>query len=179
MDHRDHLELIRDGVCAGPVTWAEFGSGTGHFTLALADLLGPQARIYSVDIDASALRQQEARLRKRFARQPAPSVAYITGDYTQPLELPPLDGILMANVLHFQKRKETLLESLIRYLNPGGRLLLVEYNTDRGNHWVPYPLSYPSWQALATRAGLTGIRLLKRVPSSFLGEFYSAVSFKP
>jgi ubiquinone/menaquinone biosynthesis C-methylase UbiE len=85
----------------------------------------------------------------------------------------------MANVLHFQKRKETLLESLIRYLNPGGRLLLVEYNTDRGNHWVPYPLSYPSWQALAKRAGLTGIRLLKRVPSSFLGEFYSAVSFKP
>ena len=179
MDHQDHLDLIHDGVRASRATWAEFGSGTGHFTLALADLLGPQARIYSVDIDAGALRQQEKQLRKRFAQHPGPSVEYILGDYTQPLELPPLDGILMANALHFHKRKETLLENLIHFLKPGGRLLLVEYNTDSGNHWVPYPLSFPSWQALSRLTGLTGVRLLKRIPSSFLGEFYSAVSFKP
>ncbi len=67
---------------------------------------------------------------------------------------------------------------LIRsYLRPGGRLILVEYNTDRGNYWVPQPLSFQTWAALAGRAGFTGTTLLATRPSRFLGQIYSAVSF--
>ena len=82
----------------------------------------------------------------------------------------------MANALHFQRHKDGVLQLIHNYLKPGGRLILVEYNVDRGNFWVPYPLSYPTWEKLAAQNGFVGTRLLHTRPSSFLREIYSAVS---
>jgi len=65
VDHDDHVALIRGGV-GGGTTWADLGSGSGAFTLALADLLGPGATIYSVDRDQAALAKQSSALRDRF-----------------------------------------------------------------------------------------------------------------
>jgi hypothetical protein len=63
-------------------------------------------------------------------------------------------------------------------LKPGGIFLLVEYNADSGNMWVPYPLSFETWRGLAPRAGFSEPRLLSRHPSRFLHELYSAVCYK-
>ena len=57
-----------------------------------------------------------------------------------------------------------------------GRLILVEYNLDQSNTWVPYPLSYKTWEKKARRNGFVNTRLLARRPSRFMGEIYSAVS---
>ena len=85
----------------------------------------------------------------------------------------------MANALHFVAEKDAVLRLVRGYLRPGGRLLLVEYNTDRGNPWVPHPLSYPTWEALARRNGFAETRLVATRPSRFLGEIYSALSIAP
>lgn len=176
MIHADHLALIRDGVKGAGPEWADLGSGGGAFTLALADLLGAVGRIHSVDRDRGSLRRQ----RDAFARlDPRAHVEYLDTDFTRPLELPPLDGVLMANSLHFVRRKEPVLGLVSGLLRPGGRLLLVEYDSDRGNHWVPHPLAYPTWERLAAACGLVGTRLLARRPSSFLGAIYSALSLRP
>ncbi len=172
MNHSDHVHLIRGGVSSG--TWADFGSGAGAFTLALADLLGAGAQIYSIDRDAGALEQQKAAMRAQF---PDRSLTYLRADFTQKLELPPLDGLLMANSLHFVKAKAPVLERMRAYLKPGGRFILVEYNVDAGNTWVPYPFSFETWRDLAGANGFRDTRLLERRPSRFLGEIYSALSF--
>ena len=177
MNHADHVALLRDGVPGrthGPGgVWADFGAGAGAFTLALAELLGPGGEIYAVDRDERSLRHAVAALRARF---PDTAVHPLVADFARPLDLPPLDGLVMANALHFVAEKDVVLRLVLRYLRPGGRLLLVEYNTDRGNPWVPHPLSYPTWAALARRIGFTGTRLLATRPSRFLGEIYSALS---
>ena len=165
MNHDDHVRLIRDGVSGGGSVWADLGSGEGAFTLALADLLGSGGHIYSVDTDARALREQRQALQARF---PAVTLEQRTADFTHPLDLPPLDGVVMANSLHFQRHKEPVL-----------RLVLVEYNADKGNWWVPYPLSYLTWEALAGANGFVGTRLLATQPSRFLREIFSALSYKP
>ena len=175
MNHTDHVNLLREGISEPGGVWAEFGSGSGAFTMALAELLGAGAHIYSIDKNKSALQRQEAAMGNRF---PGIRLQTITADYTRSLDLPALDGVLMANALHFQRRKDGVLQLVHTYLRSGGRLLLVEYNVDRGNFWVPYPLSYPSWENLAERNGFRDTRLLRTTPSSFLHEFYSAVSFK-
>jgi ubiquinone/menaquinone biosynthesis C-methylase UbiE len=180
MEHRDHLRLIRDGipmptaVGTGPV-WADLGSGGGAFTLALVDALGGRGTVYSVDRDRGALRRQAQAMRSWF---PDADVVYTAGDFTQPLHLPPLDGIVMANALHFVRRQEQIAVTtrLRQALKPDGRLILVEYDTDHGNHWVPYPLAFPSWEALARGAGFAVTRLLATYPSRFLGRIYSALS---
>jgi ubiquinone/menaquinone biosynthesis C-methylase UbiE len=178
MDHGDHVNLLRGGIPGPGGVWADFGSGGGAFTLALADLLGPDATIHSVDRDGHALAEQQHALRRHF---PATSVAWHHADYTQPLDLPELDGVVLANTLHFvpDRDKPAALRLIASYLRPGGRLIVVEYNIDRGDFWVPHPFSYRTWQALATRAGLRDTRLIGRRPSRFRREIYSAVSVRP
>ena len=173
MNHEDHVRLLRGGVSTPGGVWGDLGSGAGAFTLALADLIGPEGRIYSVDKEAGALREQAATMRFSF---PSVRVEYVTADFTRPLDLPPLDGIVMANSLHYVRHKHAIIEQVIEYLKPSGHFILVEYNADRGNPWVPYPLSYETWESLAQECGFASTRLLATVPSRFLGEMYSALS---
>lgn len=175
MNHQDHVALLRDGIGRPAGVWADLGSGEGAFTLALADLLGPAAEIYSVDKDRSALKEQQRVMSGRF---PQVTVHYQAADFTGRLDLPPLDGVVMANSLHFLRQKEGMVGLVYDYLKVGGRLILVEYNTDQGNPWVPYPLSYPVWERLAGRAGFRETRLLASYPSRFLREIFSAVSMR-
>jgi ubiquinone/menaquinone biosynthesis C-methylase UbiE len=155
--------------------WADLGSGEGAFTMALRELLGPEAEIWSVDRDAGALDRQREAIRRR---HPQARVHYLKADFTRPLELPPLDGLVMANSLHFQRDKRPVLKLVRGYLKPKGRLLLVEYDADRGNPWVPHPLSYETWARVAAENGFSETRLLHRVPSRHLGAIYSAASYR-
>jgi len=164
LNHADHVALIKDGVRERGGRWADLGAGEGAFTLALADLLGPDAQIVAVDRDARALRSLAGRFETRVA------------DFTKGVDLHELDGVLMANSLHFVREKEPVLRAVRGILRPGGTLIIVEYGTDRGNAWVPHPFSYERWEAMAARAGFTGTRLLRTVPSRWLGSMYSAAS---
>jgi SAM-dependent methyltransferase len=87
-----------------------------------------------------------------------------------------MDGVLMANALHFVKAKAPVLALVRSYLKPGGRFVLVEYDADRGNLWVPHPISYTTWLAVAPGAGFSGARLLGRVPSRFLSAIYASAA---
>jgi len=154
-------------------TWLELGSGTGAFTLALAAVLGPRGTIHSIDQDRGALRAQAAAVGAQFG---AVRLDQRTADFTRPLGFSGMDGVLMANSLHFVRDKAPVLALVRSYLAPGGRFVLVEYDADRGNHWVPHPISYTTWLAVAPAAGFTGARLLGRVPSRFLNAIYASVA---
>ena len=174
MDHADHVNLLRNGIPGPGGVWADFGAGRGAFTLALADLIGPTGDIHAIDQDRNAL---QANARNMCARFPDLRVEYEVGDYTRSLPLPPLDGIVMANTLHFQRDQPTVVRHCRRYLRPGGRLLLVEYNLNRAHGAVPHPVAYPRWCRLADDAGFGHTALLATRPSRFLREMYAAVSW--
>ncbi len=176
MNHADHINLLRPASLSPGGIWADFGAGSGAFTLALRELTGPEATIYAVDRDRGSLRELERLYRSRFG-EPA-DLQIVPADFSRLLDLPALDGALMANSLHFFGEKRKVLEHVRGYLKPSGTLLLVEYNVDAGNMWVPYPLSFETWKTLAQRAGFTEPRRLATHPSRFLREFYSAVCYK-
>jgi SAM-dependent methyltransferase len=175
MDHHDHLALIRDGVRGAGGRWLELGAGDGAFTLALADLLGGAGEITAMDRDPGALGRLESRLHDRFR---ATSVRVLVADFTAGLPAGPFDGVLAANSLHFVADPIPVVESVRDRLRPGGRLVLVEYDADRGNPWVPHPISFQRWAALAPLAGFDAPRLLHRVPSRFLGAIYGACAIR-
>src|SRR4030095_16719883 len=110
--------------------WADLGAGEGAFTLALADLIGETGTIYAVDRDQGALRRLAKAMQERF---PKVTLHTLVSDFERPLQLPPLDGIVMANSLHFVRNKTSALARIRAYLKPSGRLLMVEYNSDQGN----------------------------------------------
>ena len=164
MDHTDHTNLLHDGIASPGGVWADFGAGTGAFTLALADLLGPTAEIIAIDRDISRLRTNEEAMRARF---PETNARYVAADFCDALDLPALDGIVSANALHFAEDQAHVVELLRSYLGPGGRLLVVEYNIDHSNFAVPHPVPYAHWETLARGAGFVHTELLARRPSRF------------
>ena len=169
MNHADLLGLIEDAITERRGNWADLGAGEGAFTRALADLLGPSAHIIAVDRDAGALRRGLA----------GTAIDTKVADFTRPLDLSNLDGIVMANSLHFVRDKGSVLESVRKMLRPGGKLIVVEYGTDRGNPWVPHPFTFERWRQMAAQAGFEKTRLLRTIPSRHLGSMYSAVSVSP
>ena len=176
MNHSDHVNLLRPATLAPGGTWADFGAGSGAFTLALRELVGPHANIYAVDKDQRALKDLEQAHRERFAT--SQNIHAMRADFNGMLSLPPLDGIVMANSLHYFKDREKILRHVRSFLKLNGALLLVEYNVDSGNMWVPYPLSFETYRLLAPRAGYSEPRLLGTVPSRFLKEIYSAAAYR-
>jgi SAM-dependent methyltransferase len=171
----DHRALLRGAIGKTGGTWADFGSGTGAFTAALAEALGPGAVIYSVDGDEQALRAQERDLRARF---PGLHLHTLHADFTMPLALPALDGILMANSLHFQDDACACLARAGRLLTPAGLLIIVEYDVQGASPWVPFPVPWARLPELAVCAGFSGTRLLDVRPSRYHGRVYSAVSVR-
>jgi SAM-dependent methyltransferase len=169
---------LRGGVRGGGGTWADIGAGEGAFTLALADLLGPGGRIVAVDRNGGALRVNAEAVAARF---PAIELTTLVIDLTAALDLPPLDGLVAANSLHLvpRDRQVAVIRSLAAHLRPGAPFIVVEYDADRGNPWVPHPFSVQTWVRLAREAGLVDTTPLARVPSRFLGAIYSAVSRRP
>jgi ubiquinone/menaquinone biosynthesis C-methylase UbiE len=177
VNHADHVALLARGVTQGEGgAWADLGAGTGAFTLALADLIGPHGVIHAVDRDRAAL----VELRSAFVSAvPQAELRARTADFTRRLDLSDLDGVVMANSLHFVDDKVAVLALVRGYLKHGGRLLLVEYDSDRGNDWVPHPLSFETWRDVAAEAGFVETRKLATVPSRFLRQIYSALSLAP
>ncbi len=164
----DHVALIREGAAEGG-SWADLGSGTGAFTRALATLLGDAARIYAEDRDAGALRTLQRDLGSRF-----PLVRAVHADFTEDMPIPRLDGILMANSLHFHADACAVLSHAARWLRPGGRLIIIEYDIETANPWVPYPLPWARLAPVLECAGLSRARLLGTRPSRFHRRVYAA-----
>jgi ubiquinone/menaquinone biosynthesis C-methylase UbiE len=175
MNSDDHVALLRAALQPLRGAWADLGSGSGAFTLAMAELLGPEARIYSVDSDARALRIQDREVKARF---PLLHLELIRADFNDRLDIPELDGIVMANSLHFQKDACAVLVHVARWLRPGGRIVVVEYDIESPNPWVPYPLPYSRLPAVAACAELSEPRLLDSRPSRYHRRVYSAVCEK-
>lgn len=174
MNDRDAVALLRPAVVApAGAVWADLGAGTGVFTRALAALLGPDAAIHAVDADASALRAVSA---WAGGLRGGPSVTVTRGDVSRPLALPPLDGVVMANVLHFLPDQPAALSLVASYLRPGGRLVLVEYEGRRPNPWVPHPVSIARFRDLAAGAGFTAPAVVATRPSAYGGDLYVATA---
>jgi ubiquinone/menaquinone biosynthesis C-methylase UbiE len=174
--HTELVGLLREGVDAKGGRWADLGAGEGAFTAALADLLGPGAHITAVDRDAGSLRTLAAEMGKRF---PPTGLDVLVADFSRPIALTGFDGIVMANSLHFVRDKRPVLARVKSMIRPGGRLIVVEYGSDRGNPWVPHPFSFARWQEMAAEAGFERTRQLGTVPSRYLGSIYSAISYVP
>ncbi|HEX8362425.1 MAG TPA: class I SAM-dependent methyltransferase [Longimicrobium sp.] len=164
--------LIAPAVAAAAgARWADLGAGRGTFTRALSRLLGPGAEVYAVDRDPAAVRALAGL---------GPGVTSLHGDFGdesawRSLALPALDGILLANSLHYVPAAEqrAVLARLADALRPGGRLVVVEYEGRAANPWVPYPVDSSELAVLLPPGMAAPVRTGSR-PSAFGGTMYAA-----
>ena len=145
MTHQEAVGLIQGANISPGGVWADLGAGSGRFSLALAELLGPEGTVYAIDSQIS-----------RIVAPTTSALIYMQkADFTQPLDLPVLDGLLMANSLHYVKEKGPFLNRILQHLRPQGMFLLIEYEMSRGNPWVPFPIPFEEFRKLAEEVGLS------------------------
>lgn len=173
MNHADHVRLIAGGIPVQGGVWADMGSGNGAFTLALRDIAGPDVRIYAIDSNQGVLRGLIDQIGRIF---PDTNLIVQVADMTGPVDLPPLDGIIAANALHFvEQRKQTaVLREWRSLLKPEGCLIIVEYDAEEGNRWVPHPISFRALQRMAANAGYQPPKQIGSRESQFLDSIYAA-----
>jgi len=160
MKQEDAILLIRNAISnTKPQRWADLGSGSGTFTLALNAILPAGSQIIAVD--------------QRTQNLP---VEFIKADFEKDeLPLTGLDGILMANSIHYIRDKERLIKKLEAYFVNQPTFLIVEYETTRVNPWVPYPISFHNLNNLFSDLGYHNITRLGEIPSRFGGDMYAAL----
>ena len=121
-DHRDEiLDLLplHEGM-----TVADVGAGTGLFTLALAERVGPKGRVDAVDVQAYFLDHIGQKARKAELRN-----IDLVRATQESVGLPEasVDLVLMCDAYHHVERPAAYLASLLSAIRPGGRLFVVDY----------------------------------------------------
>lgn len=152
---------IRPGAC-----WADLGAGSGTFSYALSELLGPLGMVIAVD------RKQGFSLESTGKKNA--QIHHFEADFTHSLNLPPLNGILMANSLHFIHQQKEVLQKWIHKFLPEGHIILVEYDRVIPSPWVPYPISREKGKKLLEDLGFEGIKEIGSTPSQYQnGDIYA------
>jgi trans-aconitate methyltransferase len=162
------IHLVQHLVTKEKSAYADLGCGNGLFTKALAQLLAPQSVIYAVDKNQTALNS--------FSVDANIQLQKINIDFIKD-ELPfkNLSGILMANSLHYVKDKANFLLKAKASLAQDGYFIIVEYDADKANRWVPYPVSFSSLLSLFERINFHSVQKLQTYPSRYWRNMYSAL----
>jgi hypothetical protein len=167
-------KLIHKGVANhANESWADLGAGNGLFTKALSALLPSGSIIYAIDKNSvveSISIPAEVTLKK------------IQQDFTNPttINVPLLDGILIANALHYVKEKIPFLLAWKKKLKSTGIFIVVEYDLDKGNQWVPYPLSFHRLSEMKEELDASEIILIGKEESLYhrQGMYAATIAFR-
>lgn len=150
-----------------PAIWADLGCGSGVFTKALGHLLPAHSHIYAID-------KQKQNLDQYLSNKV--TIEFIQADFvSERLNLPLLDGVLMANALHYVKDKKKFLERLQTHFKASPSFIIIEYDTMHSNPWVPYPLDEIHLIELFSQLGYEHITKLGERPSRYgQGNMYAS-----
>lgn len=171
MTPEEAISLIKEAVPESdkPQRWADLGCGNGVFTNALANLLPEGSYIYAVDNTLQHL--------PTVMGNHGVGVEFIKADFEKAaFNFSDLDGILMANSLHYCKDKRSVLQKLDEYLSADKRFLIVEYDTAIANQWVPYPVDFAGLKDLFAQFDTREIRKIAERRFIFgQGNLYTAI----
>lgn len=154
-----------------PQRWADLGCGSGVFTAALANILPSGSTILAVDKQVQNLAPV---LDNKVTIQP------IQADFEDQLPvLYPVDGIMMANALHYVEDKRTFVQNLENYFKQDKKMIIAEYDTNLPNSWVPFPVNFEKLTKLFHTLGYPVVKKVNSRASVYGGTMYLAYIAKP
>jgi len=117
-----HSLPLRPGEVA-----ADIGAGTGYLSWRMAGMVGNKGRVYCVDIQQEMLDL----LAKKMAEHHTTNFQAVLGTATDTrLPADSVDVALMVDVYHEFDHPYEMMQSLLRALKPGGRIVWVEYRAE-------------------------------------------------
>jgi arsenite methyltransferase len=105
---------------------ADLGAGGGYFTWYLAAAVGPQGKVYAVEIDDTALAIIEKEMKSRGVTNVVPIRAE-PGDAKLP---EPVDLVFSCDTYHHMENRVAYFQSLARYLKPDGKVAILDFHAE-------------------------------------------------
>jgi ubiquinone/menaquinone biosynthesis C-methylase UbiE len=148
--------VAKMGLSEGLVV-ADFGAGSGHYSIAAARAVGHSGRVYAIDIQKELL----TRIKNLAAAERVRNVQVLWGDIDEPggskLREGSADVVLLSNTLFQVEHKDALLTEAKRVLRPKGRLIVIDW-TDSFGGLGPAPkdvVTEREAHAMLTKAGFS------------------------
>jgi predicted methyltransferase len=113
---------------------ADIGSGSGYFTFRLAAQVGEDGKVYTVDIDQTAI----DKVRQRKEREKLVQVEPILGESDDPRLPDDLDAVLIVDSYHEFRGYDRMMQAVFRALKPGGRLVIIDGEGPSGRPRTEY-----------------------------------------
>lgn len=170
----DPKEIIKQIDIASGSTVADFGCGSGFFSLAFAEAVGEEGKVYSLDILPSALESVESKAKLQGLTNIIPQRANLEKEGGSKLPDDSNDWVIMKDMLFQNKMKEVILKEAYRVLKNGGKLLLVEWN-DHKESIGPEKNIRVAEEDLKKMAEIQGFKLEKELKA---GDFHYGAIFK-
>ncbi len=106
---------------------ADFGAGMGHYAEKLSKDVGPDGKVYIIEIQNDVL----GRVKKDFDEKKIQNIEYINSNLEveggSKIASEKVDFVLIASVLFQSLEKENIIKEAVRILRPNGRILVVEW----------------------------------------------------
>lgn len=114
---------------------ADIGAGTGLFTLLFASAVGPQGRVYAVDVLQEFV---DNILRRAQARGLANVEGVVNTQNDAALPPQSVDLAFISDTYHHFEQPGAMLQAIHRALRPGGTLVIVDFRRAEGESspWV-------------------------------------------
>jgi len=124
----DPFKVLEEADTRAGMKVADFGCGTiGHYVFPASRLVGPEGRVYAVDILKSVLGGIQSRVKMETAN----NVETIWGDLERPkgVSIPDgeLDIGLLINNLFMSRHREAMMSECVRTVRPGGKFVVIDW----------------------------------------------------
>jgi predicted methyltransferase len=134
--HREAIVEAVVGAGAEPGTVvADIGSGSGFLTAGLAKAVGPEGKVYAVDINEKLLDKVRARAEAEGVENIEP---VLTPDDAVALDPGSVDLLFICDAYHHFEFPKTILAGLHDALKPGGKLVIIDFERIEGEteQWI-------------------------------------------
>jgi arsenite methyltransferase len=105
---------------------ADLGAGGGYFTWYLAEAVGPQGKVYAVEIDETALAIIEKEIKSRGVMNVV-AIRAEPGDAKLP---EPVDLVFSCDTYHHMQDRVAYFQSLARHLKHGGKVAILDFHAE-------------------------------------------------
>ena len=109
---------------------ADIGAGTGLFSLPLALKVKPGGEVYAVDLDKELVDY----ISEKATEQGLINVHGVVGQPTDPAMPVNVNLALVCDVLHHIENRAAYLNMLAQYLQPGGRIAVIDFTPEQSPH---------------------------------------------
>jgi SAM-dependent methyltransferase len=125
-EERGDLLLRELGLRAG-MTVADVGAGTGYYARRIVPLIGTSGTVFAVDVQPEMVRMLTELAKKAGLSNIKPVLGAVDN---VKLADSSIDLAIMVDVYHELEYPFEVMESIVRALKPGGRLVFVEYRAE-------------------------------------------------